>query len=163
MTVHEILLRQTWSDVKQAFLKLYPHHPGNIKHRKGYSRVFKKVQTLKPIIKEAELVIKDVSSEENPNYFDVYELEKTADGTLQDYSLMGGGWAEIMGITVSESLVQQFGEPAIVAHCLYEMTWCGFTEEKIRRYALISRKELLRSRIKLHDKHIYSGKRFSKE
>lgn len=163
MIVHEILLRRTWPDVKQAFFKLYPHHPGNIKHRKGYSAVFKKAKTLAPIVAEAALMIKDVSNEEYPNHFDVYQLIKLDDGTLKDYSLMGDSWAAIMGLTVSDNLVQQFGESAIVAHCFYEMTFYGFTEEKIRRDALTSRKERLRSRIKLHDKHIYSGKRFSKE
>ena len=160
MTVHEILLRQSWQDVKQAILKLYPRQRRNLKHRRGYCAVFRKVQNIQPADTGYLLRIEDISDEENSLYYDVYYLNGIDHN--DHYSLAGDVWANIMGLTVSESLVQQFGEPAIVVHCLYEMTFYGFTEEKIRRDALISEKEGHRFITRLHNKHIYSGKRFHK-
>ncbi len=40
-------------------------------------------------------------------------------------------WSEWLGFWVDPKSLEIYGEIAFIAHCLYEMTWCGFTEDKI--------------------------------
>lgn len=47
------------------------------------------------------------------------------------WNISSNNWAEWLGFYVNNSVLEKFSAEQIVALCLYEMTWFGFSEEKI--------------------------------
>ena len=43
-------------------------------------------------------------------------------------------WGEWMGLDISPETLENFSYAEIVAHCLYEMTWFGGSEEEVKGF-----------------------------
>jgi len=48
--------------------------------------------------------------------------------------LMGTSWHEWLFMPINKKSMEQFSEIEIIAHCLWEMTFCGFEEESNQEF-----------------------------
>ncbi|MCL4536202.1 MAG: hypothetical protein M1610_01200 [Nitrospirae bacterium] len=120
----------SFKDVKSSLLALYPDQKKNINE---YKNVFETLKQMRPRYSKEGMVIdiKRVGRGKNA-YFDVSGicLEKDA---KQSYALEYTPWSKWLGYEVSSKVLKRMSKEEIIAHCLWEMTFMGFTQNKIRR------------------------------
>lgn len=128
MKLYQILKQTGPDDVISEINRLYR---GQEKNEAGYREVYQKLLGMTPGPGE-------------PGFRIELELEATDPGEpwlithgIQDgeeisYGLELYPWAELLGTEVSPETEAGFKAETIVAGCLYEMTFFGFTEDKIR-------------------------------
>ena len=120
----------SFKKVKDALLKLYPDQKKLIK---GYKYVFKTLNLMRPGHSKEEMVIdiKRVGRGKNA-YFDVSGV-CTEKGIKQSYGIEYTPWSKWLGCEVDRKVLRKMPREEIAAHCLWEMTFAGFTQDKIRR------------------------------
>lgn len=115
-------------------IKLYPDQK---KNKKGYLVTLSELRNLEPIITEMEIDITLVENQGDP-YIDVHGLKEG-----ETYALSYTYFEEWLGYTINEYVFKDFKDIDILAHCIWEMTWNGFTNKQIKEKI-----ELLNDRIK---------------
>jgi len=68
-----------------------------------------------------------IDPEEQPHW----DVSCTKQNDLERCGLDLSPWEEWLAITVPQSLIDQMTETEVVAHCVWEITFYGFTQEKI--------------------------------
>ena len=144
MKFKELINKYTWNEVRSIFLKLYPDQKKNIE---GYKQVFNELQTIKPVETKMRIVIEDVFDEYDKEY---YTNVSGKDGTLNkeinlehfkddrignqglSYGIEFTDWAEWLAMDIDHESLTKYSELEIIGHCLWEMTFYGFTREAIR-------------------------------
>ncbi len=144
MKFKELIDKHTWDKVHSTFLQLYPDQEKNIE---GYKQVFNELQTIKPVETKMRIVIEDVFDEYDKEY---YTHVSGKDGTLNkesnpehfkddelgnqevSYAIEFTDWAEWLAMDIDHESLARYPELEIIGHCLWEMTFYGFTREEIR-------------------------------
>ena len=117
-------------NVKEALLRLYPDQKKNIK---GYRYVFQTLRLMKPRYNKEGLIIdiRKVGRGRNA-YFSVSGVCREK-GIKQSFGIEYMPWSKWLGCEVNKQILKKMTKDEIVAHCLWEMTFMGFTQNKIRR------------------------------
>ena len=130
MTFAEILRNADIEEVKRVILWFYPFQKDSIE---GYERVYDTLLGIEPQPSEMKLKIEHVKGETDPD--DEYEAVSAIDlSDGESYSISHCPWAEWLGLEVSADTLEKYNINEIVAHCLYDMTFYGFDEEKIQAF-----------------------------
>ena len=58
----------------------------------------------------------------------------TKEGDLERYGLDLSRWEDWLAIRIPRSLLDRLPAAEIVAHCVWEMTFYGFTQEKVAAF-----------------------------
>ena len=134
MKFHDLIQTHPWKEIRTAIVRLYPDHESELE---GYHQVFKKLKTLKPTSSKYQLHIELVYSEHAGEFhIEVKRLTPSEDGSgISPFAIEFIPWAEWLGMELDEDTLKEFSAFDIVAHCLYEMTFLGFTQEDIRMTA----------------------------
>lgn len=61
---------------------------------------------------------------------EVFILDESTPAS-EHYSLLYVPWPELIGLKVPDLRNSRYGAAGIVAHCLYEMTFDGYSEKKV--------------------------------
>ena len=135
MKFYDLIQKHSWEDTRDAIVRLYPDHESELD---GYKQVFEKLKTLTPIPSNLQLRIELVYS----NHTGEYLLETKSINPAQETGKTGSlfileitPWAKWLGMELDAQTLEKFSEFDIVAHCLYEMTFFGFTLEDIQKTA----------------------------
>ncbi len=120
-----------------TLLNLYPDQKESID---AYRIVFERLQILEPVNDDMLIVLKECASdidEEDDSastYVDVSGRKLIPDpGSLTDsYALEFDKWENWLGMELAPETINNFNELEIIAHCLYEMTFCGYDQEDIQ-------------------------------
>jgi hypothetical protein len=117
-------------NVKEALLRLYPDQKKNIK---GYRYVFQTLRLMKPRYNKEGMIIdiRKVGRGRN-TYFSVSGVCREK-GIKQSFGIEYMPWSKWLGCEVNKQILKKMTKDEIVAHCLWEMTFMGFTQNKIRR------------------------------
>jgi hypothetical protein len=117
-------------NVKEALLRLYPDQKKNIK---GYRYVFQTLRLMKPRYNKEGMIIdiRKVGRGRNA-YFSVSGVCREK-GIKQSFGIEFMPWSKWLGCEVNKQILKKMTKDEIVAHCLWEMTFMGFTQNKIRR------------------------------
>ena len=120
----------SFKSVKEALLRLYPDQKKNIN---GYKHVFETLRLMRPRNNKEGMII-DIRrvGRGKDAYFSVGGICLEND-IQQSYALQYTPWSEWLGYEVAQSAFKKLLKEEIVAHCLWEMTFAGFTQGKIRR------------------------------
>ncbi len=129
MILKEIFERAQWPEVAIAIVSSYPNQRKSLR---GYEDVFELLQKRTPIASDCQLVIESVEDDSEPGQ-SYYHLFGKKEGDEKNWSLMFCPWSEWMGMEVSEVTLSELSDAQIVAHCLFEMTFFGFSEERMER------------------------------
>lgn len=130
MIFKKLIQTNIWSTISTLFLEIYPKAE---KDMAGYKMVYEKLLLLNPEETGMSIVItkeKDCEDE----YIDVSGVHNNPTNEEENYSqgIEFKPWQEWLGMDVSSESLNDFSELEIIVHCLYEMTFVGFTEEAIQ-------------------------------
>jgi len=126
----DIVRSCAFKKVKEDLLELYPDQKKLIK---GYEYVFKTLKRMRPRYSKEDMVINIERVGRGKNaYFSVSGV-CTQKGIKQSYCIEYRPWSEWLGCEVDRKVLKKMTKEEITAHCLWEMTFAGFTQERIRR------------------------------
>ena len=119
-----------FKNVKEALLRLYPNQKKNIK---GYKYVFQTLRLMRLRYSKERMVI-DISKvgRGRKAYFSVSGVYAQK-SRQQSYAIAFTPWSEWLGLEVGNQVLKKIPKNEIIAHCLWEMTFMGFTQDKIRK------------------------------
>jgi len=145
MKFKDLIDKYKWDDVYSTFMQLYPDQEKNIE---GHKRVLEELRTLEPVETKMCIVIEDVFDEYDKEY---YAHVSGKDGTLNKESdpehfkddevgnqevlnaIEFTDWGEWLAMEIEQESLSKYSELDIIGHCLWEMTFYGFTQEKIKK------------------------------
>ncbi|WP_075603200.1 DUF6557 family protein [Saccharicrinis aurantiacus] len=132
MKLPELLSEIEWVNVEQRFIELYADQKKSID---GYKEVFNTVKTMPPSDTNMVLKLETI-------YDKVYDIEyvhvnsyKLGGDPESTYSLMIRKWNEVLGMKISDKVLQTFTELDVICHVMYEMTFAGFDEKQIATFS----------------------------
>lgn len=130
MNLNKLIQKHTWETITPLFLKIYPEAEENIE---GYNMVFEKLKVMDPVETDMWLVLK-TAKDGDEIYIDVSGLHKHPKTEEEKYSqgIEFLSWHKWLGMNIQEESLQAFSKQEILVHCLYEMTYVGFSEEQIQ-------------------------------
>ena len=145
MKFKELLSKHEWDDIGPVLVRLYPDQEKNLA---GYGQVFETLRTIQPGETQIRLVIEDVLDEFTGEY---YASVSGKDGTLMkdliplvpvdeeagnrevSYGLELTDWAEWLDMEIEPETLLRYTEVDIIGHCLWEMTFFGYSQEDIKK------------------------------
>ena len=147
MKLNRLVATKSWEEVGAALVRLYPDQE---KGMEGYRYVFETLKTLTPSETIMRICIEAAVDEDTG---DTYHDVSAKDGTLHkeqsdvpeqfrqgdrgeqevSYGIELTDWAEWLGMEIDPDTLTRYAEPDIIAHCLWEMTFFGYTLEDIRQ------------------------------
>ncbi len=129
-TLNDILHSVKWSGVYDEILKFAILNDGDdVK----YERVFNELLTLVPADNKNDctIVIDKVTNGKDTEYY--YSVSGVENGIEYiEYGIEYCPWNEWLSYYVDDKLFNKMSNKKIVALCLCEMTWAGFTQDEIR-------------------------------
>ena len=130
MNLKQLIQTNSWQTVLPIFLTIYTEAEKNIK---GYQTVFEKLLIMDAVETNMSIVITKERND-NDEYVEVSGLHNYPKNKEETYSqgIEFTPWREWLGMDISKESLTSFSELEIIVHCLYEMTFVGFTEEAIR-------------------------------
>jgi hypothetical protein len=128
MKFHELLSQFTDEKVLKQLFILYPDQVKNIK---GYKFCLKELRKLEPSISDDEIWLEINIDEHDNKFVDVFG--KTYEGKDEHFGLDFNLREKWLGDFIAEETLKKFKLIEILAHCLYEMTFWGFTNAKIKK------------------------------
>lgn len=124
MTFKEILETVAFEDVWKAMVNEYPWQDGAFD---AYLKVFNQLNELIPEPNDEgfRLAVVRFEDESEPGTF-IYDVFGIKLGDKERYGLNFSPWREWLSFEVVDKCVETYGAVAVVAHCLYELTFFGY-------------------------------------
>jgi len=145
MKFKELLEKYDWDAIAATFLKIYPDQEKSLK---GYQHVCEELRAITPVETSMCIVLEEVFDEYEQKYYtDVSgkngTLKKEAapeffkDDELgnqeESYGLDFTDWAEWLAMEIDPDTLATYSEIDIIGHCLWEMTFYGYSRETIKQ------------------------------
>ncbi len=131
MKLSEIIHRNNWLSIEMTFRNLYQSDEDDIN---AHKEAFEKLLLLPEESSNIQIAIRHIKEDED-EYYEVSGIETTMDKgeeKTEHLSIEFTPWSEWLGMQISKETENKFNELEIISHCLYEMTYAGFTEEEIQ-------------------------------
>ena len=125
MQFGQLVDKYEWTTVADTLFRLYPDQEES---REGYESAFGILHGLQNT--PSELVIRVETVVEDSEEYVAVNGKMSGDEEI-GYSLMGTDWSEWLSMEVDADALAQFGEVEVLAHCLWEMTWVGYTPDEV--------------------------------
>lgn len=151
MKFKELLDDVTWMQIEEVLIRIYKVNPHNLE---GYMSVVQKLSNMTPKESNMRICIDWVPPDDRFNdegYWNVHgrngtlhkdtddaELFPNADEDFLNsevtYAIEFNKWAEWLGMEIDTNTANNINlmKADIVAHALWEMTFCGYEEEEIQ-------------------------------
>ena len=132
MILKDLLPKTNFEEIWSIILKYWPDQDVN---KSGYEMVYAQLHDIEP----SEVEYKDVLQVEIESFDDgdcliAHGVEYVEGQEYPNhYGLEYIPWSEWLGYTMEEKTVDTKTPNEIFAGCLFEMTWCGFTEDRRRK------------------------------
>jgi hypothetical protein len=143
MRLKDLVDRYTWQDVEASgVLQTYQSYDRNVE---GYRKVLAELKSLTPdTVKDKMRICVHEYWEDDTRCYSVdgkngtlrVEASSTQyvhdDAGLQEqtYALDGTEWTQWLAMEIDQMALARLSEPAILAHCLWEITFYGFEREQ---------------------------------
>ena len=129
MKLFELIQTNNWLSVEFTLLNMYPDQKKNIESYKG---IYAQLQQAVPLNTNMQIVLTQYFDEETneKSNVDVSGFKET--NPNESYAIEFVLWKKWLGMTITEIIMAQFNELEIISHCLYEMTFVGYSEEEIK-------------------------------
>lgn len=137
MKFNDLIKSHHWLSVELTLLNLYPDQNEIIDE---YKRVFESLQIIQPVNDEMLIVLTEHEcdtydeSKAESTYVDVSGRKpKSEPNSITDsYAIEFVKWENWLGMNLGSETIHHFHELEIIAHCLYEMTFCGYEQDEIQ-------------------------------
>jgi hypothetical protein len=149
----EIIKKVNWDDVRAVLYDYYYENSEDYQILDEYERIFNELKYLKPQdCKGMRLYveyIKDTEADKDP-VVEVIGRNGTLNKESEDFKFWGNNvseeiankeityalemvcWEEWLDMNISLDIIKNFSMPEIIAHCIYEMTFMGFSQKQIQ-------------------------------
>jgi hypothetical protein len=146
MKFKDLVDKYAWDDVQAVLLHLYPDEERSIE---DYWQVYEALRSLQPAETKLRICIETATdSLDGATYEDV----SGKDGTTRretapeaewdtergdeeaSFGIECADWAEWLGMEIDPATLARYQEQEIIGHCLWEMTFFGYTQEKIKEF-----------------------------
>lgn len=130
MKLKEIICQTDWQDVAIAIVT---QRPCQRKALGRFMKVFESLVLMEPVATEYQIRIEQQPEGLNSDrtFPVVVGVKKGVD---ERWSLAFCSWTEWLGMEVCRKTMETYSNGQIVANCLHEMTFFGFTEDDIKRH-----------------------------
>jgi len=133
-----------WPEIENILFAIYPDQSTNARE---YQEVYSRLKVLSPIPTNMRIVIEKTRDElSGASYDNLYgkngELvrdhqphpypESVKDHGEISWALDFTDWAQWLAMEIDPQTLANYSEPEVIAHCLYEMTFYSYHEERIR-------------------------------
>ena len=134
MKFQELIKTNDWPSVELILVSLYPDQEKSIE---AYKDIFQKLQEITPTESDMQIVLEQQFDEETlaESYVHVSGRQPKPDdpNETEDFAIEYVPWSEWLGMSIHPDSLKEFNQLEIISHCLYEMTFAGFDEEKIQQ------------------------------
>jgi len=131
MKLSDLIHRNNWVNVETTFRKLYQLDEEVVNaHRDVYENLVQLVEQTSDL----QLEIRHIKNDDE-EYHEVCGIKKVTENgekKSEAYAIEFKSWSEWLGMPITTYTEKNYNELEIISHCLYEMTFVGFTEEKIQ-------------------------------
>jgi mRNA-degrading endonuclease HigB of HigAB toxin-antitoxin module len=135
MKLNDILKSYNWLSIEMALIRLYPDQEAMVD---DYRNVVDKLKFLVPEENDMSIVLTEYDCDpddesEVRTYVDVSGRKKEKDpkSITDGYAIEFVAWDKWLGMDIAPETTRKFSDLEIIAHCLFEMTFIGFSEEEI--------------------------------
>jgi hypothetical protein len=128
MKVFELLNNYTFDQVRPKLLELYPEQANSMK---GYEVAYAELRNDTEVIHNvSQIHLYDVVDEDDPDdsYTDVYSTNGDGDHYAVDFV----DWREVLGMTLSPDIYNDYTDLEALVHILFEVTWYGYSNEEVQ-------------------------------
>lgn len=130
MTFKDLVYQYQFEPVWKKLIELYPDQEKSVE---GYENVWQKLQTLTPVPTDLVLTVEHVIDDLIPEEPEEYDHVSGWDEKEQEYyAIEYTRWEQWLSMPVDKDTIDNYSELAILAHCLWEMTWSGYEQEDIQ-------------------------------
>jgi hypothetical protein len=149
VTLRELLAITPWDVVSPSLLRNYPDAEKSLER---FRQVFAEILSLSPHHTRTRICLEEVFREgiDDEPFIDVVGRDGTLNKDLPDFHNFGDvspdfadsetafaiemvPWEEWIGMELDPAALKTYDDADIVAHCLWEMTFCGFDQNAIRQ------------------------------
>lgn len=134
MKLKKIITTSNWEEVREVFLLNYPSQKKSIT---GYGVVYEKLRAKSPTFSSMKLFCDkgEPFIKGDDRFHDIYGIDgtKKEDGKLEKFSLSLTLWSQWLGSSLSEKILNNYTKEEIISHCLFDMTFHGFSEAEIKK------------------------------
>jgi hypothetical protein len=124
MTFKELLSQSHWLDVQAELTRLFPAY---VEYTDSYRLAYDELRRLKPDDGNIRLFI---GRYDPHGIIPFYVLGFDGD-CPKGVCLKFSPWEKWLGVNVDGSLLIQYEQTEVIAICLYDMTWAGFSSEDV--------------------------------
>lgn len=138
MKFNDLIKSHHWLSVELTILNLYPDQKEIIDE---YKKVFESLQIMQPVNYEMLIVLTEYEcdSDDETNarsrYVDVSgrKLKAESNSITESFAIEFAKWENWLGMKLAPETIDNFNKLEIIAHCLFEMTFCGYEQEEIQK------------------------------
>lgn len=129
-TLQEVIQRTSWDEVRQALVLVMEEG----EKVESYQPMWDKLQTLTPTVNEEQdvIVLRKASDSHSNSEDDFYDVVIKKPMSMEEYACEFERWEDWLGYYCSQTDLDKHGDARFIAHCLYEMTFSGFTQEEMQ-------------------------------
>lgn len=127
MKFKDLLKKYYWEDIQATILILYPDQKKNID---GYKLALKELLILKPAKTKMSIVIEDEFDEDEQEH---YCSVSAKDDRKRNWAFDFIDWSECLSMDIDSKILSKYSLLDIIAHCLWEMTWHGFSRKEVNK------------------------------
>lgn len=130
-----MIRNNSWLNVEIQLINLYPDEKKNIS---AYEDVFSKLLIMPESASDMVIILDKVPDPVSANGYGISVLGVKKDNPKPEhpltslYAIEFESWDKWLSMEIDTNATREFSEPEIIAHCLWEMTFAGFDENKIQ-------------------------------
>ena len=124
ITLKECLIQTNWSDISSDLSRLFPEHTELMA---SYQTAFQELTRTGPVVNNTRITI----SRYKPNGVLPFFVVGFEGECHKGICLKFIPWQRWLGATIDPSLHHQYRHSEIVAICLQDMTWAGFSSNEV--------------------------------
>ena len=133
MTLRDLVLEVTAADVTEAIGRLYDQAEKEWVGE-AITHVLEQLRSLTPAAEGANCELHIEFTQPVPDEEPAWQVWASQDHDTERYSLSLSPWEEWLAACVSPSLHEAMPAAEIVAHCIWDMTFHGWTQEQIAEF-----------------------------
>ena len=134
MILKDLLPKTNFEEIWSIILKYWPDQDVN---KSGYEKVYAQLKDIEPSLEtegDEYLLQVKIESFDEGDCLIAHGVEYVEGQEYPNYyGLSYIPWSEWLGCTMEKETVDKLSPNEIYAGCLFEMTWCGFTEDRRRK------------------------------
>lgn len=147
MKFKELLKLYSDEDIAERVEILYPDQ-----RKEGYLKVAKELRKTRPLRTSVAIEISHHKDDDGEEWEDVSGIGKPDKYGSTHYGIALTGWGQWLSMPITPETLKKYPEIDILAYCLWEMTFYGFSDKQIQRFGkkLVKDAKQARKDIKEH-------------